>query len=542
MHSPAPTLLRLDGRTVDLQCGSVTDQAGHTVILRPQAAEVLRLLALRSGTLVTKDELMQAVWGDIAVTDDSLVQCITEIRKALGDEKHEIVRTILKRGYVFEPGTQPGRRDRHRLITAVIGVAAIMAAMLWLAKPTPSPAPERLPSIAVLPFDDMSQDKSLAYMGDGVAEDIISMLARAPDVMVIARNSSFTYGGQPSDVRKIGRELGVDYVLEGSVRKEADKMRIVAQLNDTKTGKHLWAERFDKAGADPPALQDEVTGKIIAALTGERGQLKQSQYREAWGTDTAALAEYDYYLRAHDVYMKAETKDENDRAGRIWEEGLTKFPNSTLIKVKLGWYYWTAAWNWWSDDLTADFRKASSLVREVLAEDNLTPQVRRLAHWLFAFVLMREGDFAGSIQEADAAVAMGPYDAFVMVSLTEVLAASGQHEKALEWLALGEARDPSRKIKHHLMRAYNYRLMGRYEDSIGEYQQTEPMWAYSRLSLAINYVRLERLDEAKAAVTEALTANPRFTQAAWREGSFYSDPAILEGELADLAKAGLPEK
>lgn len=132
---------------------------------------------------------------------------------------------------------------------------------------------------------------------------------------------------------------------------------------------------------------------------------------------------------------------------------------------------------------------------------------------------------------------MGPYDGFVMVSLTEVLAASGQHEKALEWLALGEARDPSRKI-----RAYNYRLIGRYEDSIGEYQQTGPMWAYNRLSLAINYVRLERLDEAKAAVKKALKANPRFTQAVWREGSFYSDPAILEGELADLAKAGLPEK
>ncbi len=109
----------------------------------------------------------------------------------------------------------------------------------------------------------MSPEKNLAYLGDGVAEDIISMLARAPDLSVIARNSSFTYKGKATDVRQVGKDLGVGYVLEGSVRKEADKLRITAQLVNAKTGEHVWAERFDKAGADPWALQDEVTAKII---------------------------------------------------------------------------------------------------------------------------------------------------------------------------------------------------------------------------------------------------------------------------------------
>jgi adenylate cyclase len=175
-------------------------------------------------------------------------------------------------------------------------------------------ASAHVPSIAVLPFDDLSPDKSLGYLGDGMSEDIITMLSRFPDLAVVARNSSFVYKGKPVDSRQIGRDLNVDYALEGSVRKEADQVRITAQLIDTETGKHVWADRYDKTGKDPLALQDEVTGKIIGAMTGEKGQVKQGQYRDAWGKDTADLGEYDYYLRGHDVFMNATSREENDRA------------------------------------------------------------------------------------------------------------------------------------------------------------------------------------------------------------------------------------
>ena len=140
-----------------------------------------------------------------------------------------------------------------------------------------------VPSIAVLPFDDLSPDKSLGYLGDGVSEDIITMLSRFPDLSVIARNSSFVYKGKPVDIRQVGRDLNVDYALEGSVRKDADQIRITAQLIDTQTGKHVWAERYDKAGKDPLALQDEVTGKIVGAMTGEKGQVKQGAVSRSLG-------------------------------------------------------------------------------------------------------------------------------------------------------------------------------------------------------------------------------------------------------------------
>ena len=140
-----------------------------------------------------------------------------------------------------------------------------------------------VPSVAVLAFDDLSANQKLGYLGDGVAEDIITALSRFPDLAVVARTSSFAYKGKAVDIRQVGNELGVDYVVEGSVRKDGDKLRIVSQLIDTKNGEHLWAERFDRTGTNPWALQDEVTGMIVSAMTGEKGALKRAQYRQAWG-------------------------------------------------------------------------------------------------------------------------------------------------------------------------------------------------------------------------------------------------------------------
>ena len=132
-------------------------------------------------------------------------------------------------------------------------------------------ASSTVPSVAVLPFDDLSADQNLGYLGDGVSEDIITALSRFPDLVVVARTSSFAFKGKAVDIRQVGKKLGVGYVVEGSVRKDGDRLRIVAQLIDTKKGEHVWSERFDRSGTDPWALQDEVTGMIVSALTGEKG-------------------------------------------------------------------------------------------------------------------------------------------------------------------------------------------------------------------------------------------------------------------------------
>jgi adenylate cyclase len=425
---------------------------------------------------------------------------------------------------------------------AVLAVAGAAAGWHGLVGAPSHSVRAHVPSIAVLPFDDLSPDKSLGYLGDGVSEDIITILSRFPDLSVIARNSSFAYKGKPIDIRQVGRDLNVGYVLEGSVRKDADQIRITAQLIDTATGQHVWAERYDRTGKDPLALQDEVTGRIVGAMTGENGQVKQGQYREAWGKDATDLGEYDYYLRGHDVFMNARSKEDNDRAGRIWEEGLAKYPDSNLLKVKLGWYHFTSGFSFWSDDIPAEYRKAGKMVREVLAKDNLSPQVKRYAHWLFALVLAAERDFDRALSEAETAISLAPYDASLIGYLSVVPIISGAPAKALDWIEFAAKHDPNAAKDISYKRGWALRLLGKPEDSLAAYKQAD-MSSDTPLDIAIDLVRLGRIDEAKTQVRLMLEKNdPKFTQEKWRQGFFYSDRSVVEAEAADLAKAGLPEK
>ncbi len=428
---------------------------------------------------------------------------------------------------------------------AIVAVVAIVGATaIWFMVLTPAEPPTAsttVPSIAVLPFDNMGSDQASTYFGDGVAEDITSMLARQPDVSVIARNSSFTYKGKATDVRQIGKDLGVGYVLEGSVRKDADKVRIVAQLVDAKTGEHVWAERFDKTGTDPWALQDEVTGMIIGALAGERGQLKRAQYRESWGKDASNLEEYDYYLRGHDRLLTWTPEGAED-AGRIWREGLGKFPKSSLLHVKLGWYHYLRAFSGWSPDSDADFRRAGELVREALRDPNASPMVLRLGHYLFAFVAAQERDFARAMSEAKTAISLAPYDAFLLGDLSQVPIMAGQPDQAIDWASKAVINDPAMAWYYHGNRGWAYESQGKYEESLAALKLSRSdVFINLPLLMVIDLVNLNRLDEAKAMLAQALKLDPTFTQTKWRGISFYSDMSIVDREVAALAKAGLPE-
>jgi adenylate cyclase len=434
------------------------------------------------------------------------------------------------------------RMHRQSLRTAALlllllvtggGVAA------WYFQPRQSP-PKSFPTIAVLPFNNFSGDPAQDYLSDGTTEEIITTLSRFPDLGVIARNSTFTYKGKAVDIRQVGRELGAEYVLEGSVRKEADKVRIVAQLIDARTGQHVWAERYEEAGSDPWVLQDEVVEKVIGSLTGETGVIRKKEYEAAWGKDTASLEEYDYYLRGHDLLMQ-DGKDAKERAREIFQQGLNRFPNSSLLRIKLGWCYFLRAWNFWSDDAAADYRRAGELARQVQSTPNLTPQVQRLAHWLMAFITSQDGDFDRALAEADAAVALAPYDAGMLGNLAMIPIMAGKPDQAIDWIEKAAPRDPQDRKGLNYRLGWAYNVQGEYEKSVATLQQGPP-WVDVPLLLASDYVRLGRTDEARAAVKKALEIDPTFTQAKWREGYFYRDHAILERQLADLAKAGLPEK
>ena len=399
-----------------------------------------------------------------------------------------------------------------------------------------------VPSVAVLAFDDLSAGHNLGYLGDGVAEDIITALSRFPDLVVAARTSSFTYKGKAVDIRRIGKELGVGYVVEGSVRKNGDRLRIVAQLIDTKNGEHVWAERFDRSGVDPWALQDEVTGMIVSAITGETGALKQADYRQAWAKGATTLEEYDYYLRGHEQYMKYAQGDKEgiERSGEIWREGLAKFPSSPLLKVKLGWHHMMRVMIFVSDDPPADIRKAGELARQVLANEHLSPQVARLANWLMSYVLVHERDFDGALAAADKTVAMAPNDTFMLSRLMMVLVQVGRPDQALQWADQAAARDPALGWCYNYGRGWAYLVLGRFGEAVDALTQTE--FNDAHLLLAIAYVRLGRMADARAEVVKMMKINPAITLQAWRLGHSFRDSAILDRCALDLAQAGLPEK
>ena len=247
---------------------------GKAVDLRSQSAEVLSVLAARPGEIVSKDALMQAVWPDSFVTDDSLTQCIADIRRALGDGDHVIVETLPKRGYRLNAGPSDaadpnaaagmGRAktrfsQRGFILAAIVLVAAAIGAYygeeIWRAAPVHS---SDMPRIAVLPFEDFSAGGDKGYLSDAVAEGIITELSRSKTYAVIARNSSFRYREQSVDTRQIGEELGVDYLLEGSQQKIGDRLKVTAQLLDARDGSHLWANTYNREIGDLFVVQEEI--------------------------------------------------------------------------------------------------------------------------------------------------------------------------------------------------------------------------------------------------------------------------------------------
>ncbi|ANK92776.1 MULTISPECIES: adenylate/guanylate cyclase domain-containing protein [Rhizobium] len=442
----------------------------------------------------------------------------------------------------------PRPRIRHKRRIGrqwwAIGAAATIVALVaaWMALQNPltitSPAGSgTIPSVAVLPFADLSADKSLGYMGEGLANDVIAILSRFSDIAVVSRTSSFAYEGKQGDIRQIGKELGVGYVVEGSVRKEGDRVRIVAQLINTKTGDHVWADRFDKTGTDPWALQDELTGKIVGAMTGEFGAIRKADYSQAWGKDSTNLAEYDYYLRA-ESQLNLYTKEGIERSGEISRQGLQTFPGSPLLTVEWGWSHWLNAALLYSSDPQDDLREAERLVKQVLADKNLSPQVVRLANWLNAWLLTLKRDHDGAVAAMNKAIAVAPYNAFTLTDAGSIFLQAGQTEKALELTDAAAARDPALSWFFNYVRGFIYIVLGKNEDAVEVLKTTD--FADAPLQLAIAYVRLGREADARAAVEKMLKSAPTATIQSWRQTWNFRDPSIMDHAAADLARAGLP--
>jgi TolB-like protein/DNA-binding winged helix-turn-helix (wHTH) protein/Tfp pilus assembly protein PilF len=333
MHGQGQETVAFAGYALDLRQGTLRDAGGNEISLRLKTFNLLCYLAENAGRLLPKDELVAAIWPGVVVGDDSLAQCVSELRKALNDTERRIVRTISRRGYLFatpitdgysvpDNKAQSGAEARKRYRADAVTPAAEPASAGDRPGPTWLTLPDK-PSIAVLPFTNLSSDPEQEYFADGMVEEIITALSRIRWLFVIARNSSFTYKAQAVDIKRVGRELGVRYVLEGSVRKSAERVRISGQLIDATNAAHIWAENFDGSLAEIFELQERVAAAVAGVI---EPRLRLDEIARANRKPTHSLDAYDLYLRALGHFHKF-TGDEVAAAITLLQEALAIDPD-----------------------------------------------------------------------------------------------------------------------------------------------------------------------------------------------------------------------
>ncbi len=519
---PRGTIYRFDRFTLDPVRGALLAAGGTEVALRPKAFTLLRQMVENAGRLINKDEIMATVWPDVIVTDDSVTQLVKEIRRALGDEEQRLLRTVPRRGFLF---------------AAEVSHLDDQATLVVNAERTALPLPDH-PSLVVLPFQNMSGDPEQEYFADGMVEDITTVLSRVRWLFVIARNSAFTYKGKAVDVRQVGRELGVRYVLEGSVRRAGGRVRITGQLVEAQTGAHLWADRFDGELADVFDLQDRITEAVARAVL---PSLRGAEMERAERKPTGNLDAYDLYLRALPNHY-AMTREGNFEAVRLVQAALALEPRyataAALCATVLGYRYLHG----WCDDAVADCAEAVTFARRAIAYAPADPEV-------LAMAASGLGTIADAVDEAAAlaerAVSLNPNSAFVLHHCGWLYQFAGRHREAIDMMERARRADPLDPMAYSALAglAQAQINMGDPEGAVRNARQAvdqNPRFVVGLRVLAAALALSGRQGEAEAAARRVLALQPGLTIRhifERRPQAATARKAYIEG----LRRAGIPE-
>jgi adenylate cyclase len=400
MDAPSSTESSLfEGFRLDWGAGVLFRRDEHGVFapmaIGSRALDILGVLVERPGDLVSRAEIMETVWPGAAVEDSNLNVQIAALRRILDQNREHgsCIQTVPGRGYRFVAPVTRAEPDAH-------------------------PAP-RL-SIVVMPFTNLSDDREQQYFADGITEDVTTDLSRLAHMFVISRNTAFTYRNKPFDAKQIGRELGVRYVLEGSVRRSGDQVRVNAQLVDADTNAHLWAERFDRDTGDLFALQNEITARIAVALD-----------LEVTGAEATRRSEHpdamEYILRGRAALSKPSTPENYVEAISLYERALALDPGSVEAKSWLATALVTRMFDAMADSAAADIARAEELVGEALAASPRSP----LAHFAKGMVLRAQGRDEEAIPEYEAVIAFNPNWVYAITTLGWAKFMTGSLEEAI---------------------------------------------------------------------------------------------------------------
>jgi adenylate cyclase len=466
---------------------------------------------------------------------------------------------------LMEPGTKvseatlftvteekkPTSKRLSRAVLAGIALVAIAGAVVLyqfaLRPPSPKmevaskekmafPLPDK-PSIAVLPFVNLSGDPKQEFFSDGITEDIITALSKIPRLFVIARNSTFTYKGKPVKVKQVSEELGVRYVLEGSVQKSGDRVRITAQLIDAFTGHHLWAERYERDLKDLFALQDEVTTKILTAM---RVKLTEGEEVTSYEKHFKGKQGLDCYLKILEgtKYMQLMTPEDNTAARRIAEEVVAKWPENPWGYILLGWVHLVDLFTGSTKSPRETIEKGIELAQKGLAMDDSISNAHSLLSSLY--ILKREPDKA--IAEGERAVALDPGGAVAHDCYAASLLFAGRSEEALRIAQKAIRLNPYGAAISFIGLGNAYRTTGRFEEAVSAYKKALQRWPGNiipHIHLTATYSMMGREKEARIEAAEVLRINPNFSVDSYAKRQPYKDQSVIDNFVDALRKAGL---
>ena len=398
------------------------------------------------------------------------------------------------------------------------------------------PLPDN-PSIAVLPFDNMSGDPEQELFCDGLTEDIITALSNLPRILVIARNSSFVYKGKSVKIKQVAEELGVKYVLEGSFRKSGDKVRITAQLIDATTGHHLWADRYDRELKDIFDLQDEITQKILTSLD---VKLADGEQARSWRKTIKNPKIYEKSRQALEYFRKF-TPGDNHKAREMWKELVALDPEFIHGYGMLGWTYLIEVWYGWSKIPKKSLGKAAEFAQKVLDLDESIAE----GPCLMGCIHLVKREYDKAVEWGQRSVDLSPNGADVLTLYAVTLGNVGRWEEAISLHEKAIRLNPLPPIHYLSSLGACYSATGRYEDAIKILKRAlkiNPEDFFTNIHLTIAYSLSGRESEAKATAKKVLKLNPKFSLGWYEKTLLYKNLADKELIISALRKAGLPDK
>lgn len=537
-----------EGYTLDLGRGCLRAKT-RDIELRPKSFEVLRYLVENAGRLVPKDELIRAVWPNVTVADEGLTRCVSDVRLALQDSDQRFIKTLVRRGYLFAapvslaaPGRSPasaGTIDR----TNGAGMGGGAPAPAAMTEENLPPAGPRF-SLVVLPFANLSGDPD--HLADIITEGLTTYLSRIRDAFVISRSTALAYKGRAVDVRRIGKDLGVRYVLEGAEQHGDARVRVSAQLIDVETGAHLWADRFDAERSDLFQIQDDIVTRLARALQIELAAVEAARIARSHATSPDAE---DLALRGEAIFLRyGPSREEADAAFQLCEQALAIDPNNVRALSTLADKFATRVTGMQSTDREADIRRADELASRALAVDPNSYH----AHHAKARVLVAQKRGEEALIEAECGLRLNPSFMPTYLDLCQAHVMLGLPEKTIEYANRAMRLSPPDPYLYvfYAIQGVGHAMLRQDDRAIACLRRAfaiNPQFPTPLANLAAILALTGQDAEARDALNHylSLRGTKIGTIAQWRAMAYSDHPAYLafrERIYEWLRKAGMPEE